>query len=87
MEWIGIKERFPDSNLPVLMHHKADGIVFGYRFVYLEECEDVDQIYPREYAWEYQFGKCDESWETEPSSCGDEDITHWMPLPDPPKTS
>lgn len=85
-EWISTKERMPSLYKAVLAFHKKHGIVFGYRWLDYEESEDG----PAEYCWEFQEGNSipgkdstllwSEHWVAE-----DEYITHWMPLPKPPK--
>lgn len=90
MEWISVKERFPDLYLPVLAFHKDDGIVYAYRWLDFEADEEDPEKYPAEHAWEYKEGnsipkKGDMHIWSEHFTAEDKEITHWMPLPFPPK--
>ncbi|WP_303823228.1 DUF551 domain-containing protein [Ruminococcus flavefaciens] len=68
--WISCKERMPEDNVPVLY---ALRIERGKHAVL--------------YGWHYSIKGLGSAWHQ--SGCGgaraDEDVTHWRPLPEPPK--
>ena len=78
-EWISVKERLPEENGRYLCNIP---IYEGYQEVLyfatnLEAVDDYD-FYHRNHAgffdYEHKYGYCEHS-----------DVTHWMPLPEPPK--
>ncbi len=77
MEWISVKDQLPDDGQYVLVYHSDDfHITVGYfesdnvRF-YIES--DGKKFYT------------DSGWETEIPWAQKGSVTHWMPLPEPPK--
>lgn len=70
-EWIRVKDRLPRYNTPVLVYRRgmASKILVDEYQGYYGE--DDDEWYEGWALWGYYNGK--------------EVITHWMPLPEPPK--
>lgn len=68
--WISCKERMPENNVPVLYVLRTRG---GIQSVL--------------YGWHYSIKGLGSAWHQ--SGCGgaraDEDVTHWQPIPKPPK--
>lgn len=68
--WISCKERMPEDNVPVLFALRTKG-----------------GIQPVLYGWHYSIKGLGSAWHQ--SGCGgaraDEDVTHWQPIPKPPK--
>lgn len=70
MEWISVKDRFPKNNACIL------------GLIKLKDCDDLlfaEGTYHKEMEGNWFFPSCDLTWEM---SC---EVTHWMPLPSPPK--
>ncbi len=73
-KWISVKDRLPEDKVEVLFYEKWCGVPgVGY---YSEKCEDwnADTEFVEAYGNSYVL-----------STIESEDVTHWMPLPDPPK--
>ena len=70
-KWISVEERLPDAKTAVL--------VYGQRYVFNGK---QIETFPMEHV-AYTRGK-DEGWFSWDSSDGIS-VTHWMPLPEPPK--
>ena len=71
MEWISVKDRIPNDEIPVLVTYKS--------FVNDELLSDMIAAKSKgKWYW----------WDGTPLCISDEvlvEITHWMPLPEPPK--
>lgn len=77
MNWISVDERLPDFGVPVWASD-------GDRIVMLERFDDSDGwLWARVYYGAYHNGG---TWYYD-AECDDDysHITHWMPLPEPPK--
>lgn len=70
MQWISVKDRLPEAHI-----QKEKWKTSGFVFVYLDDGNiDIDEYIVDESEFPYQ------GWaETE-------NVTHWMTLPEPPKT-
>ena len=98
MNWISVDERLPESGVHVLLACKfgcnsryvCDGF-FAERWTIAQEsymdddcayeyCEDDDEYY-LEKGW-YEVIK---NWDDYGFVCIPDEVTHWMPLPYPPK--
>lgn len=95
MEWQPIENSKPVSNTIVLIHCVTEQLkksiilravwydryteeIWGDEFEAGEYCEEKDSYFIRE-GW-YEFNQYDEvHWAVS------QEVTHWMPLPDPPK--
>ena len=75
-EWISVKDRLPEEDTPVLIYAPNTGGIWmaGYCGEYR-----VMQVQVRPAYWE-SYGSYDECMEFKP-----QDVTHWMPLPEPPE--
>ena len=72
MKWISVKDRLPEDkpNDPnVFITCDKAGFVFGSHNYFGGGCMEVDGFYSLDH----------EEW------VYDENVTHWMPLPEPPK--
>lgn len=72
MEWISVKDRLPEKHVIVLVFNDTKDIFVAT----MDIIHPVYQNEPKLY------------WSFEPSgwgSCCSKDITHWMPLPEPPQ--
>ena len=76
--WINVKRRLPDLDVPVWCNLDGGGIIVGCRSMDCEHwywCNTYDTFY-----------RVGDKWCTSGAECDDEYIvTHWMPLPEPPK--
>ena len=77
MEWISVKDRLPEDDQHVLVYHAED---FHITVGYFES--DYVQYYIESDGSKFYT---DDGWETEISWAPKGDVTHWMPLPEPPK--
>ena len=79
-EWISVEERLPKDREPVWLRLSDDRIFVGLLYM------DFDG-----YSWcnsygDFYYSAENEQWETFTTEADDEyDVTHWMPLPEPPK--
>lgn len=71
-EWISVEDRLPDGNKTVLAYAK-------YRQINNELSDPFIMV-----ATKYQRGNKDIWWEDD-NCVYLEDVTHWMPLPEPPE--
>ena len=71
MEWINVKDRLPENNVWVLVAIENVGVLTELG-IYCCDCENGT-------------GKLSTGWLTSCSLHKEERITHWMPLPEPPK--
>lgn len=79
-EWISVKDRLPEEGLlegrvqvTVLACTKAKKVIIASRVFEFErkfKYGEVEKIYPANWSWSRSMNN---------------KITHWMPLPDPPK--
>ena len=79
-EWISVKERLPEKGLPegrvqitVMACTKAKKVIIASRVFEFErkfEYNGVTKTYPAHWMWSRGMNS---------------NITHWMPLPEPPK--
>ena len=77
-DWISVDERLPTPETPVLVTTKQDGMQVLFRV--WERCNPmIEPYYPDFLYWDdpKNDGMCIE----------DDQITHWMPLPEPPEDS
>ena len=77
MEWISVKDRLPDvDTCPEKIYERAHVNVYNGEYVLPAIYERIN--YPEQklqYRWKYCWGR---TYDGPP-------ITHWMPLPEPPK--
>lgn len=79
MEWISVNDRLPKDDEPVLVYHWEDfHITVGYF-----EAHNVSFYIESDDTKFYT----DDGWETEIPWAQKGRVTHWMPLPAPPKDS
>lgn len=71
--WIPCSERLPETDGPYLVVNKATGWIGVYNF---SRVKNFPYFGPQENAW----WRLDDDWY--PQSCN---VTHWMPLPEPPE--
>lgn len=79
-EWISVKDRLPKTDGHYLVY-KDTGFGFGLQEVcgFARNLKDIDdECFTRKKAGFYKYDR--ECGFYEPA-----DITHWMPLPEPPK--
>ena len=70
-EWISVKDKLPDTGISVIVRQYEDKINNGTYVAWIEKLGIKDKP-----IWQY-------SW-----CCGcyvPREVTHWMPLPEPPK--
>ena len=95
-EWISVKDRLPEAEQEVLILTE-NGVITTAMYedgtIYMEDScwiwYDVDFDYDEENDkyiicegwWEYRHYNPDEVY----NNCVDDKVTHWMPLPEPPK--
>lgn len=71
LKWISVEERLPELDRGVLVYY--GNLVRSY--VYVAEMKRHYDSETREWM---------DDWVEGPSAIVTEDVTHWMPLPDPP---
>lgn len=71
--WIPCRERLPETDGPYLVVNKATGWIGVYNF---SRVKNFPYFGPQKNAW----WRLDDDWY--PQFCN---VTHWMPLPKPPK--
>jgi hypothetical protein len=75
MSWISVKDRFPDFDIPVLVYFlKSKSMMCGMRSYTGDG-----------WLWSIWNGLGDFQDKSEFECDDDYPITHWMPLPEPPK--
>lgn len=78
MKWINAKDRLPEDNTPVLVSF----ILNGHRFLntsMIKRCENL-------WAWcNYNGSNPINDPDNYDDELCDPEVTHWMPLPEPPK--
>lgn len=96
-EWISVEDRLPETGKKVLAYFEYKATGFGRRIcanytprwtcesdaeadTYDEYNDDDDTYYLMEGWWEQV-----ENWEEYSCCYVTEEITHWMPLPEPPE--
>lgn len=94
MQWIPVTERLPDNSKPVLAVVKEEMVTYVLRVMYARKFDiESETDYDEElfdYVEETDTYYCKPGWyetnvfeETHWGVCGE--VTHWMPLPEPPK--
>ena len=82
MEWISVKDRLPSGNIETaedVLITDGENISIGWHQHDFEEIDPVTGNYfPEEILW-HQLGGL------KTDHCGWPEVTHWMPLPEPPK--
>lgn len=76
MEWISVKDRLPDIDKTTSNYERIGVIAYGKGW-----SKSGYRIYERTLV----RGKTDYRWKYPWDRISDEEITHWMPLPEPPK--
>lgn len=94
--WISVKDRLPDAEQEVLILTEngvittamyEDGTVstedscWNWYDVDFDYDEENDKYLISEGWWEYRYYNPDDIY----NNCVDDKVTHWMPLPEPPK--
>lgn len=86
MDWIPCEERLPEMNDEVVVRLSPEGRDFLLRSHWLNEVDEVTSatfapsqfFFPECYCWEvFREGATQKA--------RPRDVTHWMPMPDPPK--
>ncbi len=77
MEWISVKDRLPDDDEDVLVYHEYDFHISVGCF-----CRDNIHYYIETDGSKFYT---DTGWESEIPWAQKGGVTHWMPLPQPPK--
>lgn len=82
MKWISIKDRLPTENGSYLTCSKFGNTRFVWIYDFATNLSDIDSDFE-----DKNYGGWWECYDCEGSQEFDEvtDITHWMPLPEPPK--
>jgi len=76
MNWISVKDELPEDDISVLVYHAYDDhITVGFF-----EKDNVHYYIESDGSIFYM----DTGWETEIPWAQKGDVTHWMPLPEPP---
>lgn len=74
MQWISVDDRLPDNNDKVIVCCLSEISDYGYPYDYKDACE-------------MGFYEKDQWYSDNPDDMDVLDnVTHWMPLPGPPKT-
>ena len=81
MKWINVKDRLPDFDVPVLCN--VAYLNFNKEYYYLSVFKRHNDI--EGWLWYQWSGYGDLREKSNYDDCDDYDITHWMPLPEPPK--
>lgn len=75
-EWIDVKDRLPELKESVILYSEYDGRCIGYRVT-----DSPPFSYGEPQAWDRDYMIMGYNAEIRSG------ITHWMPLPEPPKTA
>lgn len=72
MEWISVEDRLPEENEQVLITDGSD-VFYAYKYYYE--------------GWDYQIAEDFDGEEGvfSTNAMKEKHVTHWMPLPEPPK--
>jgi len=85
--WISVKERFPEDGEKVIVwqNNLADEEYSRHHCAKFYSTDDMSffTIYPAVFKSVYKSTKNFKSYDLEGDQC---QVTHWMPLPQPPKT-
>ncbi len=79
MEWIPFKDRLPEEGLIVLASSSNSSDVFFY-WIKAANCLEPRATFMNSDGWGFDYSMNQEDW-----CIYEEKITHWMPLPEPPK--
>jgi hypothetical protein len=90
MSWIDINEEMPPNDKFILACHRAHGICLGYRWEELNQELKQHKKRPCEYLWDFVKTRKEPlkegfDWWEEPFIAKDNQVSHWMELPDMPK--
>ena len=75
-KWISVKERLPELYQNVLVHYYNPHCVEPHNFAVAYRQNGLDEFIPGKYIWHV---------DSSPLELDGTDVTHWMPLPEPPK--
>lgn len=94
-EWVSVKERLPENNVHVLLACKCgigsyvcDGFHTEKYSTPTEFYEDIDADYNEEtdeYYFPEGWWEVIKNWDDYSCVSIEDTVTHWMPLPEPPK--
>lgn len=86
MEWISVKDRLPEDGEKVVVwqENKVDKECSRHHcaFYYIDEKFNFFMVYPAVFKSHYKSTESFKGYDLEGDKCI---ITHWMPLPSPPK--
>lgn len=74
--WITVKERLPELYQNVLVHYKTLHCVEPHNYAVAFRQNGPDESFPGKHIWHV---------DSSPLELDGSDVTHWMPLPQPPK--
>jgi hypothetical protein len=74
--WISVKERLPELYQNVLVHYNTLHCVEPHNYAVAFRQNGLDEIIPGKHIWHV---------DSSPLELDGSDVTHWMPLPEPPK--
>jgi len=75
-DWISVKERLPELYQNVLVHYYNPHCVEPHNFAVAFRQNGLDEFIPGKHIWHV---------DSSPLELDELDVTHWMPLPEPPK--
>lgn len=99
-KWVSVKDRLPESGVHILAAVKMDGLYCSGNYVcdafyaakyaqsisgYSDECACVYCEEDDEYYLEEGWYEVIKNWDDYNSIVISDTVTHWMPLPQPPK--
>ena len=74
--WISVNERLPELYQNVLVHYNDLHCVEPHNFAVAYRQNGTDEFIPGKHIWHV---------DSSPLELDGSDVTHWMPLPEPPK--